>query len=341
MGRSRFRKDVKIAHPEPSHKPAAPPRSTYFLFALPWCIVTGVKSRLSQLLVFVTFLLTSYALRAESSTFAIVSDTHVGARNSVYRKFIRRMEDEGISRLIHTGDITHRGSRSQWEEFLRLTGSDKDLHLTPGNHDVRDQASFSAYLDLFHVPYHSFAEGNALFVFLNTELPGKRRRITGEQLKWLTAELERPFQHKFVFLHEPLFPLLPGNGLDRYARARDALHNLFVKKGVSLVVAGHDHVYNRTTRDGIEYVIQGSTGGRMPWFTKNGKSFRYMVTTRTDDGYSFMVKDLSGTVRDAFLVNGDSFRYPVRSVKWGTPVLGRLYRFWIDLPSRKAPLSPS
>jgi len=305
-----------------------------------WCIVTGVKSKFSQLAVFVSLFLTSCVLRAEGSTFAIVSDSHVGASNSVYPDFIKRMEREGISTLIHTGDATHRGSRGQWEDFARLTGPDKLLHIVPGNHDVRDHATYSRFLGLFQAPYYSFTDDDTLFVLLNTEIPGKRRRIAGEQLAWLTAELDRPFKYKFVFLHEPLFPLLPGNGMDRYAAARDALHLLFVQMRVSLVIAGHDHIYDRTMRDGVEYVIQGATGGRLPWFTKNGKSFRYMIATREEDGYVFTVKDMSGRVRDRFMVNQASSVYRVAAAQWAAPVfLSRLYRIIIDRHRRQR-LSP-
>lgn len=298
-----------------------------------------MKSKLSQLAVFVSFYLTSYVLRAEGSSFAIVSDTHVGAPNSRYPEIIKRIDREGISTIIHTGDATHRGNKSQWDEFEKITGPDKLLHVVPGNHDVRDHVTHGRYLNLFQSPYYSFADGDTLFVLLNTEIPGTRRRIAGEQLAWLATELDRPFKYKFVFLHEPLFPFLPGNGMDRYAATRDALHQLFVQKRVSLVVAGHDHIYDRTMRDGVEYVIQGATGGRLPWFTKKGKSFRYMVAKRKEDGYSFTVKDMSGRVRDRFLVNEHSARYPVGIAQWGTPVIARLCRILLDRSHRRTRFS--
>jgi predicted phosphodiesterase len=308
---------------------------------LVWCIVTGVKSKFSQLAVFISFFLTSYVLRAEESSFAVVSDTHVGAPNSVYPEVIKRIGNEGISTVIHTGDATHGGNKSQWEELERLTGPDKLLHLVPGNHDVRDHTTFARFLDLFRSPYYSFAHGDTLFLMLNTEIPGKRRRIAGEQLAWLATELDKPFRYKFVFLHEPLFPFLPGNGMDRHAATRDALHLLFVQKRVSLVIAGHDHIYDRTTRDGVQYVIQGATGGRLPWFRKSGKSFKYMVAKRKGDGYSFVVKDMSGRVRARFLVNERSARYPLDNAQWAAPVLARLCRILIGRPYRQARFSSS
>jgi 3',5'-cyclic AMP phosphodiesterase CpdA len=241
--------------------------------------------------------------RAEHPTFAVVSDSHVGAANTVYPAFIRAVEEAGIGIVIHTGDaINTPGSRKQWASFLEATGPALKLHLTPGNHDVRGKTSFAAYLKHFPKPYYSFFDDDTLFVLVNTELPGEEAMVTGEQFAWLETELERPFRYKFVFLHEPLFPVVPLHGLDRHLSERDRLHRLFVRSGVCLVVAGHDHVYSRITKDGITYVIAGPTGGTLPAALTNGDPFRYMVVTGKSDGYSFLVKDMAGNRRDEFFL---------------------------------------
>lgn len=247
--------------------------------------------------------------RAGFSTFAVVSDTHVGAPNSAYPAFIRAVEAEKISLIIHTGDaINNPGSVSQWNTFFDITGPGRILHLAPGNHDIQGRESLQVYLTFFPSPYHAFAEGDTLFILLSTELPGEEGTVAGAQLAWLKTELERPFRYKFVFLHEPLFPVIVGHGLDRHKEARDVLHRLFVQSGVSLVVAGHDHIYQRRPRDGITYVIAGAAGGSQEFFGKNGESFRYMVATRTGEGYSFVVRDMEGTVRDLFSVTDGAGR---------------------------------
>ena len=137
---------------------------------------------------------------------------------------------------------------------------------------------------------------------LNTELPGEESKITGEQYEWLENELKRTFKYKFVFLHEPLFPVFPGHGLDKHSDARDRLHDLFVRSGVSLVVSGHDHLYNKTSRDGITYIIASGGGGKFYLPASNGAFLHYVVGTRTDKGYSFAVKDMKGDVKDQFVI---------------------------------------
>lgn len=246
-----------------------------------------------------------YAVAQHQAPFVIISDTHIRTgNNSVYPAFLRKMEEEKINHIIHVGDaINTPGSTNQWKRFLELTGPGKTLHLTPGNHDIRGDKSLSVYLRLFQKPYYSFSDGDTLFILLNTELPGEEERITGKQLPWLKAELEKSFKYKFVFLHEPLYPLLSGHGLDRYTEARDGLHNLFVTKGVSLVVSGHDHIYGRTTKNGIFYVTVATLGGQIPLYMKRSEVFRYITTTRNGEGYSFTVRDMEGNTRDRFIIN--------------------------------------
>lgn len=256
---------------------------------------------LSWLLLFTVFL--PLAAQAQRPTFAIVSDSHVGASNSVYPALVRTIKDAGIDMIIHTGDaINIPENNRHWRAFLEATSPVSRLYLAPGNHDIRGKAALSVYLRYFPKPYYSFSEGDTLFVLLNTELPGEEGMITGEQFDWLKEEMERPFRYKLVFLHEPLFPVVPLHGLDRHVPERDRLHSLFVRSGVCLVVSGHDHVYNRIAKDGIIYVISGATGGTLPTLLTNGDPFRYMVAVGKNDGYAFSVKDMEGITRDEFVL---------------------------------------
>ena len=262
------------------------------------------RSGIACLIALFLFLCPLFA-QAELTSFAIISDSHTGSEDSVYPAFIRIVEEQDIEVIIHTGDAIHNpGRSSQWKRFLEITGPGKILHLAPGNHDIQDKKSLAVYLKFFPKLYYSFSDGDTLFVMLNTEIPGEKAMIAGEQLTWLKTELERPFQYKFVFLHRPLFPIMSLRGLDRYKTARDELHQLFVQKGVSLVVSGHDHLYNRSMKEGIIYIIAAGSGGQsqFPAFTETGYYSRYIVGARTNQGYSFIVRDMEGGTGDEFSV---------------------------------------
>jgi 3',5'-cyclic AMP phosphodiesterase CpdA len=272
-------------------------------------VTQRTQNKRSKVAVFIIglalILIPLYAVAQHQAPFAIISDTHIRTgTNSVYSAFLQKMEEEKINHIIHVGDaIDTPGNTSQWTRFLRLTGPDRILHLTPGNHDIRGEKSLALYLHFFQKSYYSFSDGDTLFIFLNTELPGEEGRIAREQLTWLKAELEKPFKYKFIFLHEPLYPLLSGHGLDRYTEARDNLHHLFAAKGVSLVVSGHDHIYSRNTKDNILYVTAATLGGPLPLFLDGSEVFKYITTTRNGEGYSFTVWDMKGKTKDRFIIS--------------------------------------
>ena len=69
------------------------------------------------------------------------------------------------------------------------------------------------------------------------------------------------------------------------------LEPIFVKHGVSLVLTGHDHIYERIKpQQGIHYFVVGSTGSLRP-----GDLGRTNLTAKGYDGdYVFMMVEIAG-----------------------------------------------
>lgn len=244
---------------------------------------------------------------ANPRSFAIIGDTGIGVNDLHYRAFLQKLESEGIDLFVHTGDVIDKpGSQGEWKRFLEITGNKPTILITLGNHDIKTEKSLQVYENLTgRNPYFTFVVGDAQMIVLCTELPGESSRITGKQLAWLSTELAKPFRYKFVFLHRPLFPAIYhlGASLDRFEQDRDLLHRLFVRHGVNLVVAGHEHLYNKTIRDGITYIISGGGGARLHAFTEEqGGFFHYIIAKRNKEGYVLRVYDFEGKVRDEFQI---------------------------------------
>lgn len=244
----------------------------------------------------------------ESFTFVVIGDNRSGDR--IYKKIIHKALIRKPLFIVNTGDlIPNHGNREEWKNFWEIS---KEItvpyFLVPGNHDIDDKESQDVWRDEVDLPgnetYYSFKVGKNLFVILNSCEPENDRRIVGKQFEWLKSVLSGDrYEHKFVFLHYPLFLLKEMNhyngSIDRYPKLRDELHKLFVDKKVTSVIAGHEHTFNRTEKDGIEYIITGGAGA--PLYGK--ESYNNIMAIKVD-GKRLEVKvvDRDGVLRDEFLI---------------------------------------
>ncbi|WP_018466580.1 metallophosphoesterase family protein [Calidithermus timidus] len=128
-----------------------------------------------------------------------------------------------------------------------------------GNHDV---PALGAQLKLFGVerPYYSFRLG-ALEVFVVYS-----EGFDPAQRSWLEAALRASrAPWKVLALHRPLY----SSGLHGGSRSlRSALEPLLLRYGVRLVLAGHDHDYERLEARGITHVVCGGGGAYLRGFLK-------------------------------------------------------------------------
>lgn len=248
-------------------------------------------------------------LAAADLTFGVFGDCRPGERNysPVLEKMAREMAARRPAFVIGTGDYVE-GSRdeatmrAQWAWFFRgiaplQSFGPVPVALAPGNHDIvgsrRNQHIYREYFDDL---YFSFSRGPYHFIILDSEEPGREGRIVGEQLAWLKANLaaHRAAKLTFVALHRPLYPVAVhrGNSLDRYPEHRDALHRLFVDEGVDCVFMGHEHLYHRQERDGVDYVITGGAGAPLYAPPDRGGFYHYLMVEITGDTYRIDVHRL-------------------------------------------------
>ena len=123
-----------------------------------------------------------------------------------------------------------------------------------GNHDSREQR----YYKLFNMDgrlYYSFSPHKDIrFFALESTYPEP------EQIKWFEDELKSSGSAwKIPFFHHPLYSSAGRHGSD--LRLRAPLEPLLVQYNVSVVLTGHDHVYERVKpQKGITYFVVGSGG---------------------------------------------------------------------------------
>ncbi len=175
-----------------------------------------------------------------------------------------RMLDVPYDLIIHTGDVAYdSGTIGEYEDnvfgvYAEMFSS-LPFYPAAGNHDYKT-LSGAPFRDVFALPgdsgekWYSYDWGMVHFVALDTESD------YATQAKWLDADLaasKAPW--KIVYLHRP--PYSSGNhGSD--TRLRGLLAPVLEKHDVQLVLAGHDHDYERMVpQNGVAYVVTGG-GGR-------------------------------------------------------------------------------
>jgi Calcineurin-like phosphoesterase len=185
--------------------------------------------------------------------------------------------DPAPALLLWTGD-TISGKRpdkpkriqQEYDEFLAIAKTaNTPVFNAPGNHEMDDGNDVPSkvmkvlYRKYMGATYGAFTYGNSRFIALDSEneLPsdsastapetaGKKGKsgapgyITGKQLTLLQLDLEasKDKAHVFLFLHHPVKPAKPADGLA--PESVKALENLFKNyRNISYVISGHEHMY--------------------------------------------------------------------------------------------------
>lgn len=132
----------------------------------------------------------------------------------------------------------------------------------PGNHDWR-APGLEPYLAYFALPgnerYYEVHHG-LVDLFIVDSDPHEPDGITqnSTQAAWLRDRLQASkAPYRFVFMHHPPYSSGP------HGSTKD-LQWPYAAWGATVVLAGHDHTYERIVKDGITFLVNG-LGGETPY----------------------------------------------------------------------------
>ncbi|MFW6193829.1 MAG: metallophosphoesterase, partial [Gemmatimonadota bacterium] len=178
------------------------------------------------------------------------------------------MRGRGWDLAVHVGDIAYPdGTEDDFTvRHFRVYGpllGRVPLFPVPGNHDVEAAAGVDQPYDrAFRWPgaeegrrHYTFRWGRTRFVALDTSTDSAAASLAdpeGRERRWLeeilaSAARDTTVAWTIVVSHRPLYSQaagFSGHGPDRSLRR--ALEPLFLEHGVDVVLAGHDHHYERT-----------------------------------------------------------------------------------------------
>ncbi len=196
--------------------------------------------------------------------------TDVASHTAIVRAMLQSPTDF----VINTGDLVEDGaSDANWQTFFDVEGEllrSRNLFACVGNHEITDGAGAN-YLRYFGPTgdargdgpkpklYGSFRWGDARFFLLDA----METFDSGPERVWLDDELARADSEaglvwRIAVMHHSPWSSGPHGGNPRALRA--GIPALFSAHHIDLVIAGHDHIYERGIASGIRYLISGGGG---------------------------------------------------------------------------------
>ena len=186
---------------------------------------------------------------------------------------------------LTTADLVNRGAGEEGEILYKELDEDAGWFFrkyptwpTLGNHEVSGPKKNSGqenydsgvknFGDFFGLkdPVYSFTYGNAKFIALDW----KKASESKERMEWLENELKEA-QGKliFVFKHRPFYTVGNKSYSDVEGKST-VVTQLFEKYKVTAVFSGHDHLYYRTLRDGVNYIVSAGAGANIYALKRKG-----------------------------------------------------------------------
>lgn len=186
----------------------------------------------------------------------------------------RTLEGVPADFLVHTGDMVAMGDEEDdWRGFFEAENKllrDRCVFAAIGNHELAGEKGVGAATFLRYFAsadeggkerpklYGTFRWSNTRFFLLNA-----MDSWTGEDRVWLKEELDRAANepglvHRFAVLHHGPHSSGPHGGNKRLHD--NGVMTIFKEGKVDLIIAGHDHAYERGTGEGVKYIVSGGAG---------------------------------------------------------------------------------
>ena len=196
----------------------------------------------------------------------------IGGHEEETAKLVEAIDPDYV---LSAGDNAYDdGTRADYEKYDATWGRFKDkTYPAPGNHDYHDEAGDPPYYYTYFADrlpdendgqYYAFDVGTWRLYSLNCEISCS---ASSDQAKWLADDLATAGKgkHKLAYLHRPRYSCGDHGSSD----LPQALWDVLLEARADVVVAGHDHNYQRYPRmnadggldhDGILSFVAG-TGG--------------------------------------------------------------------------------
>ncbi|HJY87851.1 MAG TPA: metallophosphoesterase [Candidatus Acidoferrales bacterium] len=231
-------------------------------------------------------------LKSNSVRFAAIGDMGTGdaAQYEVAQRMVEAHQGFPFDSVIMLGDNLYGGSSpSDFEKkfevpYKPLLNAGVKFYAALGNHDNPNERFYKLF-NMNGATYYTFKKGNVDFFVLDSNY------MDPKQLAWLETQLRDAGsgEWKICYFHHPLYS--SGRAHGPATDLRLLLEPLFIKYGVDVVFAAHEHVYERIQpQKGIYYFTEGASGQlRRGNLNKNAMTSKGFDADRT-----FMLVEIAG-----------------------------------------------
>ena len=227
--------------------------------------------------------------------------------------------------FLYLGDVYEKGSVAEFYNWYGTSSTNfgrlrSITDPTIGNHEY-EKGTAPGYFDYWNnVPnYYSYNAGGWHFVSLNSNSAYAPVGPTSAQYLWLQTDLASNSQVcTIVYYHHPLYNIGPEGSTTAMAD----IWKLMAQYGVSIVINGHDHDYQRwvpldgngnPSPSGITEFVAGAGGHGLQTISRtdsrvaysnsaNPAAFGVLLLQLNSNGASFTYRNTSGSVLDSGVI---------------------------------------
>ena len=250
-----------------------------------------------------------------SVKFAVLGDTGTGGSDqyAVGKQLMNFKPKFPFEFAIMLGDNLYGGEsprdyNKKFElPYKPLLDAKVKFYAALGNHDDPNQRFYKPF-NMNSERFYTFTKGNIDFFVLDSNYMDRK------QLEWFERAIkESKSDWKMAYFHHPLYSSGAAHGSE--ADLRTLLEPLFIKYGMDVVFAGHEHFYERVKpQKGIYYFTCGGSAKLRTGDIRKGSELTakgddrentFMVVEVEKDVFSFQTVSSGGGIVDA-----DSFQRP-------------------------------
>jgi predicted phosphodiesterase len=248
-------------------------------------------------------------LAKDSTRFAVLGDTGTGDKPQyeIGRRLDEYHRRASFTFTIMVGDNIYGSERPQDFQkkfempYKPLLDAGVTFYAALGNHDDPNQRFYKPF-NMNGERFYTFTKGNIEFFVLDSNYMDRK------QLDWFERSIKQSKSDwKMAYFHHPLYSSGEAHGSE--ADLRTLLEPLFVKYGIDVVFAGHEHFYERVKpQKGIHYFTCGGSAKLRKGDIRKGSGLTekgddientFMVVEVSKDGFNFQTVSRGGLTIDS------------------------------------------